>query len=209
MKNNVVTIDHPLIKRSISVLRDKNTNFSLFRKHISIISKLMVYKISENLSLKEGTLETPLDKAVDYKLKNNIILVPILRAALGMLDGFWEMIPEAQVGHIGIYRHKVTCEPVSYFCKLPKDISNSSIILLDPALATGESACAAIAKLKELGAENINFVSIISCKEGVNNVAQTHSEVKQYTACIDPILTPNNYISPGLGDAGDRYFGTI
>ena len=207
--NDAVTvIDHPLIHVRLTRLRDRSTSSHEFRERLHEIAQLMVYEITRGFQNKSIEVETPLAKAAGQVPALPIILVPILRAGLGMLNGIMSILPEAQIGHIGMYRDEETLMPKSYYCNLPNNIAEAEVLLIDPMLATGNSSAEAVTQLKAAGAKRLHFISLISCPEGIDHFANTHPDVKIYTAAIDPRLDENGYIYPGLGDAGDRYFGT-
>ena len=209
MADNVFVFDHPLIQHKVSLLRDKNTSTKEFRELVSEIAMLMAYEVTRDLPMKEVEIETPVATAkVKMLAGKDIAIVPILRAGLGMVDGMVELIPNVRVGHIGLYRDPVTVEPVEYYCKLPEDIAEREVILLDPMLATGGSASAAITFLKKRGIENIKFMCLIAAPEGIKALQEAHPDVDIYIAQEDEKLNENAYIVPGLGDAGDRLFGT-
>ena len=206
---NVMIFDHPLIRHKVAILRDKNTGMKDFRQLIEEITTLMAYEALKDVPTKEVEVETPLEVCTQTKIvEKSIALVPILRAGLGMVNGIHTLLPTAKVGHIGMYRNEETAEPVPYYCKLPEGIQNMKVILLDPMLATGGSACDAIKKLKDLGCKDITLMSIIGAPEGVEKVATTHPDVKLFLSTLDRQLNENFYILPGLGDAGDRLYGT-
>lgn len=205
----VVEIKHPLIEHKLTHLRDKNTDTKTFRENLNEIAKLMVYETTKDLELEEIEVETPIQKTKAYVLKDKAVaVVPILRAGLGMVDGILSLIPTAKVGHIGVYRNEETMQPVYYYCKLPLDIKDRQVILIDPMLATGGSAIYAIDYLKKEGVKDITFMCLISAPEGLAKVQEVHPDVPIYTAKIDEKLDENCYIIPGLGDCGDRIFGT-
>jgi uracil phosphoribosyltransferase len=206
--NNVVVINHPLIKRDLTLLRDKHTPSFQFRAILRRVAGLMAYEVTKDLRLKKYTISTPLEKAKGYAILDNIILVPILRAGLGLVGGFVEYLPDARVGHIGLYRNEETLKPVDYYFKFPKNIKNAVILILDPMLATGGSGAAAVTFLKQKGAENIRFVSLVASPEGVQTLHSMHPDVKVFVVSLDRGLNKKGYILPGLGDAGDRIFGT-
>lgn len=207
--SKVIIFDHPLIKHKLTILRDKNTGSKQFRSLISEISMLMAYECTRDLSLEEVEVETPLQKTTGSVLSGKKLgLVPILRAGLGMVDGMLSILPSARVGHIGLYRDPETLKPVEYYCKLPSDISHRDIFVLDPMLATGGSAKDAIDMLKQHGCENIRMLNIIAAPEGVEVIKKAHPDVDIYVAGLDEKLNDHGYILPGLGDAGDRIFGT-
>ena len=201
--------DHPLIQHKISMLRNKNTGSKEFRELVGEVSMLMCYEATRDLPLKEVEIETPVALAKTKVIAGRkLAFVPILRAGIGMLDGVLSMVPAAKVGHIGLYRDPQTLQPVKYYCKLPYDINEREVIVLDPMLATGGSAVAAIQMLKESGAANIKFMCIIAAPEGLNALTEAHPDVQVYCAALDEKLNDDKYIVPGLGDCGDRIFGT-
>ena len=205
----VTVFDHPLIKHKLSILRMKQTGTKQFKEIVTELSMLMGYEVTRDLQLEEMTIETPICKTTGYSLAGKkIALVPILRAGLGMVDGMLSLLPAAKVGHIGLYRDPETYEPVEYYCKLPSDIEKREVIVLDPMLATGGSASAAIDFLKKRGAKHIKLVHIIAAPEGVEYVKSHHPDVDIFVASVDEKLNEHKYIVPGLGDAGDRLFGT-
>lgn len=205
----VTVFDHPLIKHKLSILRMKQTGTKQFKEIVTELSMLMGYEVTRDLQLEEMTIETPICKTTGYSLAGKkIALVPILRAGLGMVDGMLSLLPAAKVGHIGLYRDPETYEPVEYYCKLPSDIEKREVIVLDPMLATGGSASAAIDFLKKRGAKHIKLVNIIAAPEGVEYVKTHHPDVDIFVASVDEKLNEHKYIVPGLGDAGDRLFGT-
>jgi uracil phosphoribosyltransferase len=206
---DVMSFNHPLIQHKLTLIRDRNTGSKEFRELVKEVSTLMAYEVTRSLPLEEIEIETPLCTTKSKVIAGRkLAIVPILRAGLGMVEGFLSIMPMAKVGHIGLYRDPVTFKPVEYYCKLPSDISDRDIILLDPMLATGGSASAAIGFLKDRGATRIKFVSIISCPEGIKVVQDAHPDVEIYVGAIDERLNDHAYIIPGLGDAGDRLFGT-
>lgn len=207
--SNVFVFDHPLIQHKISLLRDKNTSGKEFRELASEISMLMGYEVTRDIPLKEVEIETPIGLAKTKIISGKkLAFVPILRAGLGMVDGMLKLVPMARVGHIGLYRDHDTLEPVEYYCKLPDDIANRDVVVLDPMLATGGSACDAMKFLKNHGAKSIKFVCLIASKQGVERLNREHPDVSIYCAAVDECLNDVGYIVPGLGDAGDRLFGT-
>jgi uracil phosphoribosyltransferase len=207
--DNVFVFDHPLIQHKISLLRDKNTTTKEFRELVSEIAMLMGYEVTREMPLKEVEIETPVGIAKTKVLSGKKLgIVPILRAGLGMVDGMLSLLPMAKVGHIGLYRDPVTLEPVEYYCKLPEDAAEREIVILDPMLATGGSASAAISFLKKRGIQSIKLMCLIAAKEGIARITKDHPDVSIYCACVDEKLNDHGYIVPGLGDAGDRLFGT-
>lgn len=205
----MVELQNPLIKHKLSILRDKNTGTKEFREIIGEIAMFLCYEAMKDAELEETEIETPLQKITTGCLnEDKYAFVPILRAGMGMLEGIVRVIPNAKIGHIGMYRDEKTFKPVNYFFKVPKDIENKTVILLDPMLATGGSAVDAIELLKSKGVKKIKFLSIIAAPEGIKVVEDKHDDVELYCACIDDGLNENKYIVPGLGDAGDRIFGT-
>lgn len=207
MKPNI--LNNSLIKHKLSIIRDKKTGTKEFREIISEIATLLCYEAMSDAKLEEVEVETPICKTKAYKLnENKYAFVPILRAGTGMLDGLIKAIPNAKIGHIGLYRDEKTHEPIRYFYKMPKDIASREVIILDPMLATGGSACDTIAMLKKDGVKKIKFLCIIAAPEGIQKIEDLHPDVRVYTASVDEKLNENAYIVPGLGDAGDRIFGT-
>ena len=202
-------MNHPLILHKLSVIRDKNTSVKEFREIISEIASLMCYEATRDLPVEDVEIETPVAKAVVKKIAGKkLAIVPILRAGLGMVDGVVELIPNAKIGHIGLYRDPETLMPVEYYCKLPNDIEERDVFVLDPMLATGGSAEAAIAFIKQRGCRSIRLMNIIAAPEGVKKIQEVHPDVDIYTAALDECLNDHGYIVPGLGDAGDRILGT-
>ena len=205
----VKVINHPLIQHKLAILRNKKTSVKEFRELISEISGLMCYEATRNLPVEEVMVQTPVAMAKCYKLAGKkLAIVPILRAGLGMVDAMVDLIPSAKIGHIGLYRDPETHLPVEYYCKLPEDIENRQVFVVDPMLATGGSAVAAIDFLKARGCKHIIMMNIIGCPEGVKAVQEAHPDVDIYMAACDEKLNEHAYIIPGLGDAGDRIFGT-
>lgn len=206
---DVFIFDHPLIQHKITMMRDKNTTTKDFRDLVNEVAMLMAYEVTRDLPLKDVEIETPVSMTVGKIIAGkDLALVPILRAGLGMVDSMLRLVPSAKVGHIGLYRDPETLEPVEYYCKLPDDISTRDVILLDPMLATGNSAVAAIEFLKQRNIESIKFVCLIAAPEGIKHLHTAHPEVPIYCAALDEKLNEHAYIVPGLGDAGDRLFGT-
>ena len=207
--SKLVIYNHPLIQHKLTMMRDKNTGSTAFRNLAKEVGMLMVYEMTRELPLEVVEIETPIQKTNAKVLTGKkMAIVPILRAGLGMVEGVLELIPAARIGHIGLYRDPETHKPVEYFCKLPQDIQDREVYVLDPMLATGGSAAAAIDLLKEKGAKSIKLVCIVGCPEGVELVQKQHPDVDIYLAALDERLDENCYIVPGLGDAGDRIFGT-
>ena len=205
----VVIMDHPLIQHKIGILRRKETGSKDFRTLISEIAMLMCYEATRDLKLKDVEIETPICKTTVKELAGKkLAVVPILRAGLGMVDGMLAMIPAAKVGHIGLYRNEETLEPVEYYCKLPQDCAEREVFVVDPMLATGGSSSAAITMLKQRGIKNIRFMCIIAAPEGIEKMKKDHPDVDMYIGSLDDHLNDHGYIVPGLGDAGDRIFGT-
>lgn len=206
---NVMIFDHPLIQHKISKLRDKNTGTNEFRSLIEEIAMLMGYEALRDLPLEQVQVETPIETCMTPMIAGRkLAVVPILRAGLGMVGGILALVPSAKVGHIGLYRDEVTHEPHEYYCKLPNPIEERTIIVTDPMLATGGSAVAAVDFIKAHGGKKIKFMSIIAAPEGLKRLREAHSDIQIYVGCLDRCLNENAYICPGLGDAGDRIFGT-
>lgn len=209
MQEQVKILDHPVIKHKISILRDINTGSNEFRSIIKEIAMILAYEATKDLELEEYEVETPITKTTGYKLSGKKLgIVPILRAGLGMVDGVLEVFPAAKIGHIGMYRDEETLKPVEYYSKLPLDVEKRDIIVIDPMLATGGSACDAIDNLKVKGCNSIRLLSIIAAPEGIEKLREAHPDVEITVAQLDEGLNENSYIVPGLGDAGDRLFGT-
>jgi uracil phosphoribosyltransferase len=205
---SLLLISHPLIQRDLTILRDTMTPGPLFRSVLRRISYVIAFEVTRDLRLRRYIVQTPLEKTSGYSLADDIVIVPVLRAGLGLVDGFLSLLPEARVGHVGIYRNEETLEPVDYYSKFPRGLGKSVVFLLDPMLATGGSGSAAIAFLKKKGAKRIRFVTLVAAPEGVRKVSRDHPEVPIYSTVLDRRLDDKGYILPGLGDAGDRYFGT-
>ena len=202
-------IDHPLIQHKLTIIRDKNTGTKVFREVVNEIAMLMAYEVSRDMPLEDIEIETPIEKTVQKTLSGKkVAIVPILRAGIGMVDGILELIPAAKVGHIGLVRDEETLEPHEYFFKMPEDIAARQLFVVDPMLATGGSAIMAIDSLKQRGASNIKFVCLVAAPEGVKALQEAHPDIDIYTAALDERLNDHGYIEPGLGDAGDRLFGT-
>lgn len=207
--NNVHILDHPLIRHKVAIIRDKNTSTKQFREVIGEIATLMAFEAFKEVPTQTIIVETPLETVEQTVVKeNSIAIVPILRAGLGMVDGILTLFPAAKVGHIGMYRNEETLEPQEYYCKLPQGIEDKVVMLVDPMLATGGSAIDAITLLKKRGCKHIKFLAIIGAPEGVEKVHTAHPDVEIYVSTLDRQLNENGYILPGLGDAGDRIFGT-
>lgn len=205
----VTEVRHPLIQHKLSILRNVETGTKDFSEIVEEIAMLLAYEVTRDYKLEDVEVQTPMVKTICKQLEGKkTAIVPILRAGLGMVEGVRKLIPAAKVGHIGMYRNEETLEPVEYFCKLPKDIEERDIILVDPMLATGGSAIDAVNLLKKRGAKNIKFVGLIAAPEGIEAFQKAHDDVEIYVASIDERLNENGYILPGLGDAGDRLFGT-
>ena len=205
----VVVMDHPLIQHKIGIMRRQDTGSKEFRTLVSEVAMLECYEATRDLELTDVEIETPICKTTVKELKGKkLAVVPILRAGLGMVEGMLEMIPAAKVGHIGLYRDQENAEPVEYYCKLPADCANREVFVVDPMLATGGSAVAALQMLKDKGVKNIRFMCIIAAPEGVKRLQQAHPDVDLFIGALDERLNEKKYIVPGLGDAGDRIFGT-
>ncbi len=205
----VHVLNHPLLQHKLSVLRDKNTGDKDFREIVSEIAVLMCYEATRDLPLQEVEIETPVAKTTARQIAGKkMAIVPILRAGLGMVEGILTLVPLAKVGHVGLFRDPETLEPVKYYCKMPSDIAERDVIILDPMLATGGSASAAITFVKEYGVKNIKLMNILAAPEGIDRVRRDHPDVEIYVAAVDEKLNEHGYIVPGLGDAGDRIFGT-
>ena len=205
---NLSILDHPLIQQKLYYIRSKKSNNLSFRNMLDEVAALMVYEVTRDLPVMEREVETPLEKTKAYVLARNVTLVPILRAGMAMCDGILKIIPHARVGHIGLYRDKETLKPVEYYAKYPDDIAESEVIIIDPMLATGGTAVAAVDYLKKLGVISMKFVCLVAAPEGVKLMEENHPDLKIYTAALDRELNDHGYILPGLGDAGDRIYGT-
>ncbi|MCL4539692.1 MAG: uracil phosphoribosyltransferase [Bacteroidetes bacterium] len=206
--NNLHVIDHPLVKRDVSLLRAKSTTSEDFRIVLRRLTSIMVYEVTKDIRLDSHIVETPLEKTDGFTLADEVILVPVLRAGLGMLEAYLGLLPNAKVGHVGVYRDEATLKPVDYYAKFPPNLSQSVVILIDPMLATGGSASAAISYLEERDAKNIRLNCVVAAPEGVALLEKEHPKVRIYAAVLDRALNKSGYIVPGLGDAGDRIYGT-
>jgi len=206
---NLTILNSPIVKREITQLRDKNTSPEFFRAAVKRLSIILAIEVSLKFKMQEIEIETPLEKTTGFRLLQEIILVPILRAGLGMVNGFLEVIPDAKVGHIGMERNEKTLEPNSYYFKIPSTKENTKIIILDPMLATGGSVTAAITKMKNNGISDFTFASLVAAPEGIKRVFEKHPDIELFTTALDRGLNEKGYILPGLGDAGDRTFGTL
>ncbi|BDU67840.1 MAG: uracil phosphoribosyltransferase [Candidatus Tyloplasma litorale] len=209
MNKKVTLIKHPLIQHKLTHIRKKDTNSKEFKEFLDEITRLMAYEVLKDIKLEEIEIETPIAKTTGFRIAEKVNLYPILRAGQGMVDGFTTTIPFARIGHIGMYRDEKTLQPVEYLFKYPKDTEKDTYnIIIDPMLATGGSAIAAIEKLKSNGIENLKFVALLGSQEAIDNITKKHPDVEIFICAIDPKLDENGYIVPGLGDAGDRIFGT-
>lgn len=206
---NEIVLNHPLITHKLGILRDIHTGTKEFRELITEISTLLCYKATKDAKLEKTTIETPLEKMETGKLnEDNYAIVPILRAGMGMLDGIINVIPNAKVGHIGLYRDEETFQPIEYYFKMPENVSQREVLIIDPMLATGGSASATISRLKEEGVKKIKLLCVVAAPEGINLIEKDHPDVQIYCATVDRTLNESAYILPGLGDAGDRVYGT-
>ncbi len=201
-------VDHPLLKRDLTILRDRRTPHGIFRQKMSDAASILAYEALRDLSLSEEPVETPMEMATGYRLAKEIVVIPVLRAGLGMVDGFIRFVPEARVGHIGMYRDEQTHSPVDYYSKIPEQVADARVFVVDPMLATGGSAAGALSHLKQQGARDPVFVCLVAAPEGVRKLEECHPDVHVIAAALDRELDANAYIRPGLGDAGDRIFGT-
>jgi len=205
---NVIVIDHPVVQTKLTELRDFAADHRKFRALLDEIAGLMVYEVTRDWPTTTKPVQTPLERTTGRVLARQVTLVPILRAGLGMADGVLKLLPEARLGHLGVYRDEKTLEPISYYQKLPPDIASTEVLLIDPMLATGGSGSAAVSFLKKAGVSSVRFVCLVAAPEGIQAMQQHHPDVPIYTASIDRQLNERGYILPGLGDAGDRIFGT-
>jgi uracil phosphoribosyltransferase len=206
---HVHVMTHPLLRHKLTILRDENTGVKEFREIVSEVATLMCFEATRDLPVEEVEIQTPVSKATGYAIAGKkLAIVPILRAGLGMVEGILTLIPSAKVGHVGLFRDPETLKPVKYYCKLPSDIAERDVIILDPMLATGGSASAAISLLKEYGVKQIKLMNILAAPEGIEQIRNDHPDVEIYCAAVDEKLNDHGYIVPGLGDAGDRIFGT-
>jgi len=205
---NLIIIDHPLVKRDLTILRDRTTPGNLFRAVLRRTASLMAYEVTRDLKIKRKTIATPLERTAGHSVAQPVVLVPILRAGLGLVGGFVEVIPDARVGHIGLFRNEQTLQPVDYYFKVPRNLRQSMVFVLDPMLATGGSGAAAVKYLKDRGARCVRFVSLVAAPQGVRMITRMHPDTVVYTCALDRTLNKRGYILPGLGDAGDRMFGT-
>jgi uracil phosphoribosyltransferase len=208
LNGNITTISHPVVDRDLTILRNKHTNTADFRLAMGRIATILAYQALKDLPLKKVEIETPVTKTSGYQIDTDIIIVPILRAGLSLVDALIDFIPDASVGHLGMYRDETTHTPVDYYSNLPNKLETATVLLVDPMLATGGSADDAINFLKEKGAANIRFISLISAPEGLERITKKYPDVSIITAAVDEKLNSDAFIVPGLGDAGDRYFGT-
>ena len=205
---NLSFIAHPLVKRDLTLLRDARTPSNIFRSVLRRVAILIAIEVTGDLRVRRVRVSTPLERTTGHVISDSIILVPILRAGLGLVGGFVEVLPDARVGHIGLYRDEVTLKPVDYYLKFPRKLKDALVLVLDPMLATGGSAVSAVTLLKKKGAKRIRFVSLVAAPEGVRLLSKAHPDVKIFTCALDRQLNNHGYILPGLGDAGDRMFGT-
>lgn len=206
--DQLTVVDHPILKRDLTTLRRKETPYYIFRRVLKDATAILAYEAMRDLPVREIPIETPLEPTNGYQLIDEIVVVPILRAGLGMVDGFTRYVPEARVGHVGLYRDEMSFSPVDYYSNLPQGMRDARIFIVDPMLATGHSAARAIEHLKEVGAQNIRFVCFIATPEGVQILTEHYPEISVVAAALDEELDENAFIRPGLGDAGDRIFGT-
>jgi uracil phosphoribosyltransferase len=204
----VIIVDHPLLRRDLTILRDRNTPHGVFRKTLGDASAILAYEAMRDLQMQEFEIDTPLERTLGFGIAEEVIVVPILRAGLGMVDGFVRFVPEARIGHLGMYRDEATHRPIDYYSSVPGLVPNAHIFVVDPMLATGGSAVGAISLLKQRGAKRFTFVCLVAAPDGVARIHEEHPEVPVFTATLDRELDQNAFIRPGLGDAGDRIFGT-
>lgn len=204
----LIIVDHPLIRRDLAVLRNRETDTREFRSTLRRVSAALAFAVTHDLRMKKYQVRTPLERTTGERIAEEVLLVPVLRAGLGMVEGFLEFLPDARIGHVGLYRNERTLRPVQYYTNLPRTLKKSLVLLLDPMLATGGSGAAALNFLKERGARRIRFVSLLAAPKGVKTLAAQHPDVPVYTAVVDRTLNGHGFILPGLGDAGDRVFGT-
>lgn len=206
---NPIILNNSVIKHKVSILRNKETGTKEFRELVSEISMLLCYEAFKNAKLEENVIETPIQKTIGYDINtNNYVFVPILRAGMGMVDGVLKLFPDAKFGHIGLQRNEETLEPIEYYCKLPQNIENKEVIIIDPMLATGGSCVDAVSQIRKRGVKNIRFLCIIAAPEGIKKIQTEYPDVQIYCATLDEKLNDKGYIVPGLGDAGDRIYGT-
>jgi len=208
MAANVILIEHPVIQTKLTELRDYTTDYRKFRALLNEIGSLMVYEVTRDWPTQPRPVQTPMERTTGHVLARKVTLVPILRAGLGMAEGVLHLLPDARMGHLGVYRDEKTLEPISYYQKLPPDIATTEVLLIDPMLATGGSGCAAVAFLRKAGVTSMKFVCLVAAPEGIEALHRLHPDVPIYCAAIDRQLNEKGYILPGLGDAGDRIFGT-
>jgi len=208
LPKNLIVIDHPLIQRDLTILRDRTTDNMMFRSTLRRIASVMAFVVTHDLRLRRTVVRTPLERTRGFRLAERVVLVPVLRAGLGMIEGFLDYLPEARVGHVGLYRNEETLLPVEYYARFPRTLRSSIVMLLDPMLATGGSAVAAVDFLKKKGARRVKFVSLLASPQGARHFIERHPDVQVYTTIVDRTLNEHGYILPGLGDAGDRIFGT-
>ena len=206
--NNLTVIDHPLLRRDLTILRRAETPHGAFRKTVSDAAAILAYETMRGIEMQETSIQTPLEEATGYEVADRVVVVPILRAGLGLVDGFIRFVPEARVGHLGMQRNEETHEPEDYYAKLPQGLAEAHVFVVDPMLATGGSATRAIEALKEEGAQRLTFACLVAAPEGVEALGEAHPEVSVVAAALDRELDDNAFIRPGLGDAGDRIYGT-
>ena len=204
----LTVVDHPLLKRALTTLRDRETPYGEFRRTLADVSSILAYEALRDLPVEETTVETPLEETAGYRLAREVVVVPVLRAGLGLVDGFVRYVPEARVGHLGMYRDEQSHEPIDYYSNVPPQVRDARVFVVDPMLATGGSAAGAINHLKRRGARDLSFVCLVAAPEGVRRLEEYHPDVPILTAALDRELDENAFIRPGLGDAGDRIFGT-